>query len=255
MLTVKNSPSVVTSQASKASALREKIKIDESKLGNLIFKIAETKSELEQAFKLVYNAYIQIEYMNPHPSGMRLHPLHVLQNSTIFIGVHNDKVVTTMALSPDSELGLPMDCIYQEELATIRHQKRRFAEIGALASDPNFRYRDFTIPLHLNKIMYLYAKQYLQLDDLVIGVVPKHQSFYTAILPFQQIGAIKAYQGINQNPVILLRLNLHTEEDDLYQTYHKYPIEKNLYHFFCLHDSECIYLPYLNNSRLKTKTA
>ncbi|MBD2463096.1 hypothetical protein H6G89_18840 [Oscillatoria sp. FACHB-1407] len=230
-------------QSSHAQKLREKIKIKFDISGDLIFKIAETKSELEQAFQLVHDAYAQEGYIEPHPSGIRVCLMDALPTATTFVGMQGDKVVATTSLFPDSALGLPLDTIYKSEADHIRHQYRRIAEVGKLASNPDFRFRDSSIPLHLNKIMFLYATEYLRVDDLVITVNPKHQRFYIDILLFEQIGEVKSLKSVNDNPAVLLRLDLRTAKEQYRSVYQDLPLQNNLYYFYTMHQHDCIHLP------------
>lgn len=235
----------VISEKSSKSALRRRIKIDETKISDLSlsFKIAETKSELEQAFRLVHDAYAKEGYISPHPSKMRVSINNATPTATTVIGLYGDRVIMTISLFPDSKLGLPMDSIYAEELATLRTQKRRIGEVGALASDPDFRQWDFNLLFHMHKTMILYGKNYLGLDDFVITVNPKHRSFYTSVLLFEPMGELKFYQSVNQNPAVLLKLDLIEMEANYRQIYQSSPLDSNLHHFFFVKRSKCIHLP------------
>ncbi|GAB4238110.1 MAG: hypothetical protein Kow00121_65050 [Elainellaceae cyanobacterium] len=224
-------------------SLREKISIDFSKLGQFTFKIAETKSELEQAYRLVHDAYLKEGYIEPHPSGIRVSLMNALPTATTFVALQDGKVVATTSLFPDSDLGLPLDAIYKQEADQLRQMNRRIAEVGTLASAPQVRLADLSIPLGLNKIMYIYASQYLQVDDLVVTINPKHCPFYVDILLFEPIGAVKSYHSVNGNPAVLLKLRLDTAEERFYRTYEGQPNSKNLHHFFSHYHPDCIQLP------------
>jgi hypothetical protein len=230
-------------QTSQSCAFRKKIKIDSNKLNGFVFKIAETQSELEQAFRLVHDVYIQAGYSDPHPSGIRVSLINALPTATTFVGIYNEEVVTTTSIFPDSDLGLPLDAIYKEEIDELRQKNRRIAEVGILASNPKFRFTDCSLPLALTKIMYLYASQSLKLDDLVITVNPKHRHFYTDVLLFEMIGDVKSYKSVNDNPAVLLRLDLNIAREAFRSIYANQPDHKNLYHFFSVQQHEWIRLP------------
>jgi hypothetical protein len=238
----------MTSRSMNTPVLQSQNSVQNSKpvsatFDDLVFKIAETKSELEQAFRLVHDAYIREGYIHPHPSGIRVNLMNALPTTTTFVGIYKDRVIATISIYPDSDLGMPLDTLYQQEIDQLRQQKRRLAEVGILASEPNFRSLGCSIPLMLNKMMYLYASQYLKLDDLVITVNPKHRHFYVNILLFEAIGAIKSYSNVNNNPAILLKFDLNVAEERFYNVYQNQPEHKNLYHFFCTQLHECIHLP------------
>ncbi len=130
----------------KGPILRKRVWIDESKLDRTTFKIADTVEELESAYRLVHDVYVKEGYMDPHPSKMRITKYNLLSKSTTFVGKHDGRVVLTMSLIPDSEHGLPMDSLFKSELDQMRNRGRYIAEVGNLASDPNFRNRNQNVP-------------------------------------------------------------------------------------------------------------
>ena len=188
--------------------LRRKIKIDEKKLKGVSFKIADSIDELSAAFRLVHDAYVKVGYMDPVPSGMRVTKYNTLPYSTTFVGKEHGAVVLTMSLIPDSEYGLPMDAIYKIEVDALRKKGRKVAEIGSLASHPEFRNSNQNIPMYGNKIVHSYARCYLGIDDLVITISPKHRWFYECILLFEQLGGEKPYDYVKGSPAIAMRLDM-----------------------------------------------
>src|SRR5207247_832461 len=53
--------------------------------------------------------------------------------SQIFVGLSYDQVVSTVTLVADGERGLPMETMFDQELATFRAEGRRVAEVSCLA--------------------------------------------------------------------------------------------------------------------------
>ncbi len=100
--------------------LRKRISIDESGLRGTIFKIADSIDELKGAYRLVHDAYVKKGYMDPDPSGMRVTEHNLNANTTTFIGLQNERAISTISLYRDSDSGLPMDVIYKKELDTLR---------------------------------------------------------------------------------------------------------------------------------------
>jgi SAM-dependent methyltransferase len=88
----------------KYDRLRRRIKIDESKLNGMRFKVAETEEELDEAARLVHDVYVDAGYMRPHPSGMRRGPYCQLPSTTVFIGVCNEDVLLTVSLYTDDRM-------------------------------------------------------------------------------------------------------------------------------------------------------
>lgn len=49
---------------------------------NLEFKIAETREELEQAYQILHDTYVENKFQTPHPSGMRIIKYFALPTTT-----------------------------------------------------------------------------------------------------------------------------------------------------------------------------
>ncbi|MDZ7700088.1 MAG: hypothetical protein U5R49_25235 [Deltaproteobacteria bacterium] len=240
----------------KGPILRKRVCIDESKLDGTTFKIADTIEELKSAYGLVHDVYVKEGYMDPHPSGMRVTKYNLLPKSTTFVGKKDGKVVVTISLIPDSENGLPMDSLFKRELDKIRSQGRYIAEVGNLATDPNFRNRNQNVPMHANKIMLRYAHRYLNVDNLVIAINPKHKWLYKNILLFNQISGKKDYDYVKGAPALAMTMDILRAEQryrDVYANSTRYPPPRNLHHFAFIGDSPPIRLPAENKPYLSMK--
>jgi len=219
--------------------LRKRIKVDEQGIENLTFKIAETQNELESAFRLIHDAYVKSGYMNTSSSALRFGFFNAMPYTQTFLSKSNGDTIMTITLFPDSPLGLPLDKLYKREIDTIREKGRYIAEVGGLASVVNNQ----NAILHLIKLLYYHAEELLKIDDLVITVHPKHKNFYKVILCFEEIGEIKSYPDVKDNPAIALRLDLHRFREYYWNFYPREPLEKDLHHFFFIKNSESILLP------------
>jgi hypothetical protein len=219
--------------------LRRKIKVNEQGLDNFIFKIAETKEELESAYQLVYDIYVKAGYIDPTSSHLRIKFFNAMPYSQTFITKIDDQVTMTMSLFPDSLLGVPLDIGFQKKLNEYRKQNRYLAEIGSYVSNVNNQKAD----LHLMKAVIFYAKEFLKIDDIIISVSPKHKNFYVHVLGFEVIGEIESYANIKGNPAYALKLDLNNYKNYFWDKYSREPIENDLYHFFFVRDSFSIKLP------------
>ena len=226
--------------------LRGRIKIGLEDADNYKFKIADRKDEYESACRLVHDKYVQKGYMTPTESGLRLSLQNALPETTTFIGKKKDTIISTLTIFQDSEMGLPMDAIYKQELDHLRQQGRKIVEVGALAVHPSICKQDQTVLMHGNKIMHSYSREYLGVDDLVVAINPRHQWFYEHILLFEQIGELKAYNYVKKAPAVAYRLDLNKAEIKYKATYQNKPLEKNLYRFFYVDKSPCIQYPEKN---------
>jgi hypothetical protein len=210
----------------------------------MVFKVAETRDELEAAYRLVHDIYVQEGYADAHPSRMRVNLRYALPTTTTFVGIHQGRVVITMTLIGDSPLGLPMDAIFSRELYRLRKEDRFLAEVSALASDPAYRKGTQALALYSNKIMWLYAIHNLKVDDLVIAVNPKHRWVYQTLILFEPISSgVKSYHYVKDAPAVAMRLDLRTIFERMGRAYRGLPPGTNLFHFFTGEDSPQISLP------------
>ena len=224
--------------------IRRNCRIEPSRVEDMVFKIADTKDELEAAYRLVHDVYVQEGYSDTHQSGLRVNLRYALPTTTTFVGIHRGKVVITMTLVGDSPLGLPMDAIFSRELYSFRRQGRFIAEVSALASDPDYRRGTQALALFSNKIMWLYAIRNLKVDDLVIAVNPKHRWVYQTLILFEPVSSgVKSYHYVKDAPAIAMRLDLGTIMVRLERAYRGLPPGVNLYDFFVNQQSPQIQLP------------
>lgn len=167
-------------------------------LKNVTVKIAETFSEHQQASILLHNCYVAKKLMEAHPSGMRCNIHSFLPHCTVIIAVnHEGKVIGTVSIIQDTSLGLPADKVYVKELKYIRHGgKRRLVEVSALAIDPEYRKESHALQFLLNRYLYIYCRDFLKINTLVIIVHPSAQFFYNGLLLFKPLGKTISYSFV-----------------------------------------------------------
>ena len=180
----------------------------ESPLG-LEYGLACSTETLEQAFRLVHDRYVARGYMRPDASAWRLSVHHALPTTKVFVARSRGRVVGTMALIPDSPLGVPMDALYDRELALYRNQARYVAEVSSLAIADDFRASGVAILTSLIRLLILYAMEIGQCDDICIAVNPRHSGFYRRLFPHSlEIGERRAYHKVNGAPAVAARIDL-----------------------------------------------
>lgn len=101
------------------------------------YKIASSYRELQQAFDLLEQSYINRGIAEA--GHVRMKVLNILPSTTTFIAVRKGEVIGTVSLIEDSELGLPMETVHAAEVDFVRKGHRRLAEVGALALAPSER--------------------------------------------------------------------------------------------------------------------
>lgn len=222
---------------------KERLIFDEDNVKGLTFKIADTKEELEQSFRLLHDMYVREKFIDPHPSGMRISLYNAAPFTVVMVGKRENEVVLTTTLYVDSFLGIPAESTFREEIGYLRAQGRYIAEVGSLAARTDIRNTDQTIQLYLQKMILLYALKYLKLDDMVITVVKKHQLYYRYIHLLDSIGELRHYENANGTVVAPLRQNLENIEQRYRKAYQYLPPEKKLDRFLFEENSSCIKLP------------
>lgn len=213
-------------------------------IAGLVFKIADRRSEWEQAFRLLHDVSVQAGYYQPKASGMRISPCHAVPSTAVFIALKGEQVVGTMTLVEDSPLGVPMEPIFPDEVNRYRVQKRRVAEVSALAVHKAFRGTGMTMTM--NRVMWRWAYFYRQLTDLVISVRTMLADYYESVLLFEQIGPSRPYRGLNDTPVVPMRLDLQTAVERYQRVYGEKPLPglRNIYRFMVLdRDITAVKLP------------
>lgn len=192
---------------------------------DLSYKIAETRQEREDAFRLVYTAYLRTGLCDRNQYEMRAVPHHLQPSTTVFIAKHRDTVISTLTLALDRDLPLPMECIYDEEVAALR-EHHCLGEVICLADRRASIVRSFPVFLQLCRYMVQYAES--QGIDLVTAVVhPHHQRFYQRYMDFELFGREKDYPSVCNNPAVAMKLDFNriaAERPKNYDTFFGEPI-------------------------------
>lgn len=185
-------------------------------LADCEFHSVRSKEEFLACSKLLHNQYVRKEYMESQDSNLRLDLHQITRRSTTFIALYQKKyILATLTLFEDSPLGVPMDKIYKSELDGLRSKKRRFAEVGMLASNVELMEKLFpdakktdqvTMLMHLIREMMQFAYA-AGIDSLVACYHPRHGLFYQS-LQFDVLAGLKSYEAVKGNPAVAGFLDL-----------------------------------------------
>lgn len=168
---------------------------------------ARSREELEEAYRLVYLAYNQQGYLTDSPEQMRLTVFNAFPDTVTFIAKEDGEVVGTVSIVGDTDIGLPMDEVYHEELNQLRWRRRTLAEVSMLATKCHRVSRKMPVFLQLMKQVFDYIWFVLQADDACLACPPHRTGFYEKRLLFGRFGETKAYGSVQDNPAVALRLN------------------------------------------------
>lgn len=173
------------------------------------YRLAATLEERLAALRLVHDAYVRAGLIEPNAHGVRATPYHLLPTTTIFVAeCEGQRVISTMSLVGDGELGLPMETVYAPEIDQRRMAGKRLAEVSCLAADPAQVGCGMEVFIHLCRLMTVFAisEGY---DELVIAVHPRHAKFYQRMLAFRIFGELREYPSVKDHPAVALYLDLH----------------------------------------------
>jgi hypothetical protein len=186
----------------------------------ILVKIASEPHEWEQAFQLVSANYQERGYETASAKPYRFTPYHALPDTTLFVACEGKQVLATFSLVADNTLlGLPMETLYSAEVADLRRQGRRMAEVTSLAVT-ELGQREF---LQVFFTMIRVMKQHHVNrggDTWVITVNPRHRNFYCKMLGYQSLGSCKPYAAVGNAPAeayVLDQPTMRSEAPEAYE--------------------------------------
>jgi hypothetical protein len=180
------------------------------------FKLARSRDELFEAFSLVYRSYFRAGLSDENPSQIRLTPYHFLDTSEVLVARLRGVVISTLSLFGDGQLGLPMQSMYPDEIAKLRAEGRRIAEVGSFADRREKQVRFIDNLQNMGRLLGQTAKEN-GYDTLVAVVHPRHARLYKRVLGFKQIGNETYCPYANDNPAEALCLKFESYLGTEYQ--------------------------------------
>jgi hypothetical protein len=215
------------------------------------YKIATSKAELEESFRLVWDSYVKVGLQPEDSPPLRLTKYHLMPSTKVFVAVHRaelekdapdysllkqpGQIVGTLTLVRDSDFGLPMEEVCADAVGRIRDEGGSPAEVIALAVNPQFR--SHNVMMYLYKLMFEYARL-SNVTDITCSVTKRHIRFYQTMLLFEPMGDLKVYQAANGQEVQCHRLNIARGSAVAEDVYHSQHFDADLYTFFFTSNEE-----------------
>jgi hypothetical protein len=172
----------------------------------IVYKLAASQHEREAAFRLVYDAYRRLDLVPQNRFRMRVTAHHLLPTTDVFVASRHGRVIGTLTLVGDGELGLPMEDVYGVEIARSRSQGDRLGEATSLALRRGEFRRLYPVFIRLTQLMFCYSQR-RGMSQVVIAVHPRHARFYQRIMKFQVIGVQRPYPLVRHEPAVALCLD------------------------------------------------
>lgn len=154
------------------------------------------------SFRLLYASYVSAGLAATNATEMRVTPYHLLPTTEVFVAKCNSDVISTLTMTADSNMGLPMESMYTAEIAKLRETKQ-VAEMGCLADRRSSPVRFVRVFSELARLVVQVARQ-RGINALVLAAHPRHAKFYIRSLGFQPFGGLTSCPYAQGNPAIAL---------------------------------------------------
>lgn len=199
-------------------------------LQDMHFAIATEQWQIEQAFTLLKDSYIEEGYIRETGTSLHATKYHILPTTSILIAYRDHTVVATVSIIKDGLFGIPANAV------TPKHEEGylKRAEVSGFVIADDYRNQEGQILLPLFKFLSHYCRKHLAIDHLIISVHPNHFSFYEYLLGFDEIVMTQTenYQFANGKPVKCGRLDLHQFPEVIRKHFSENDGMKDLYGYF-----------------------
>lgn len=196
--------------------------------GQRLFKIraADSYGHRSSASILINKMYATRGYTT---TGL---PAEGAPNRITLMACEHHETIGTMTVGFDSENGLLVDELFQEQVDALRDQGRRVCEFTKLAIDSTVKSK--RVLASLFHTAYIYARRVHGFQDLLIEVNPRHVRFYERMLGFVVKGPERMNPRVNA-PAVLLALDFahaHAQIARFGGKPHLAETERSLYPYF-----------------------
>ncbi len=222
---------------SRRMALLKRTGLFSGKDAGTDIKRATSVEDLQEAYRLVHDVFVEQGYIHPVPSGLRIRPYEALPDTATFVAEAEGRIVGVQSLVVDSEdMGLPSDEAFRDVIDILRAEDRLVCEATNEAVDT--AYRKTSVATELMRCCFAHALG-AGYTDLIATVSPGHAKFY-GLLGFEQIGEVRSYSEEIEDSVVVVRFDLSAlskvlediiegqDEADLFLK--RYFVDDNPYH-------------------------
>lgn len=187
---------------------------------------ATTFQELQQAYRLVHDVYVEAGYIRPDTSGIRLRMFEASPDEATFVAKVGERIVGVVSVASDSTgLGLPSDSCFKKELDELRSTGAFLSEMTNQAIVPDFRKSGVATELMRCAAAHVISGRF---DETIAVISPNHCPFYK-ILGFREVGTPRSYSATVYDPVVALSTELgqyrravSDTEDEAYRFVHEF---------------------------------
>jgi ribosomal protein S18 acetylase RimI-like enzyme len=202
-----------TEKREKRLALLKQLGFFGSDTRSAVIKRAVTVDELEAAYRLVHDCFVECGRIEPAPTGLRMGLWEALPEMATFVATVDGKVVGVQSLVANSlELGLPSDVAFREEIDVLRMgpwpTRARSGRIVCEATNQAIApaYRCSAVATELMRCLFAHALL-VGCGELITAVSPGHSNFYE-LLGFETISTVRSGSADCDAPSVLMRVNV-----------------------------------------------
>jgi hypothetical protein len=174
--------------------------------------IAEKEEDLEAAFKLFHDCYVNQGRIKAQRSGIYCQLYHFLPGTSTVIVKYRNVVIGAVTLVKDSVIGLPIDQYYPAELAKLRSSRAALVEASSIAVTRHFRTRDAIATHLLIKYVYQFCARFLGASHVIFTTHPERTGFYTDFWKLKKLGRSLQYQSTEESQIQGLVLDLSNDQ-------------------------------------------
>ncbi|HVK83793.1 MAG TPA: hypothetical protein VM513_06785 [Kofleriaceae bacterium] len=163
-------------------------------------RTATSPSEVLDAWTLVHRVYVEHGHIAPQPGELYLAPGALHPRTVVWNGYEHGRLAATLTTIADSELGLPPDDGFPDELRALRAEGGALVFCGQFVSaplGPEDSPATAADRAALSMELFAMVAQRARDDDrglrLLANPVRRHVRFYERFLGFEQRGPIRTY--------------------------------------------------------------
>lgn len=174
--------------------IRWKARLHDLDVERFKIRLARTRQEYEDAFRLVHIGYVFQGIEPLKPVDLRMTEQHVLAEAIVLVAYERDQLVGTISVTRDSIAGVPLDKDYPDELDLLRRRGARLSEIGSLAVVRRC-WHSSLMPL-LGMAAARVGYRVHGSTHHVIGVHPRAEPLYRALWKFERLGSTRTHADL-----------------------------------------------------------
>ncbi|MCB0391189.1 MAG: hypothetical protein KDD58_07855 [Bdellovibrionales bacterium] len=176
-------------------------------------KVAETKNEILQAYRLIYQNYYDSGICELEDEDIRITKHALLPTTTLVIVKHFEEVVATASIVVDNPLGLPLESLFNLDI--LRKTGKQIAEISTLSVKIGYRKLHGKILFPLTCYLFDYSSRVLGIDYFVLAVNPFSQPFYTSLFNAKKISSeVKKYSQVKNAQALAMYIDISEEIEE-----------------------------------------